>query len=85
LGALKANRIEKLGLSLDDIDAYGLRSAWLEVSVDVDAADAVRKTLLVGKEAGFGKRYAMVRGLDVLFVLDEEALRVLSARLVEPL
>lgn len=85
LGALKANRIEKLGLSLEDIDAYGLRAAWLEVSVDVDAADAVRKTLLVGKEAGFGKRYAMVRGLDVLFVLDEDTLRVLSARLVEPL
>ena len=83
--ALKADRIEKLGLSLEDIDAYGLRSPWLEVSVDVDAADAVRKTLLIGKEAGFGKRYAMVRGLDVLFVLSEATLRVLSSQLVEPL
>ena len=83
--ALRADRIEKLGLSLDDIDAYGLRSPWLEVSVDVDAADAVRKTLLIGKEAGFGKRYAVVRGLDVLFVLSEASLRVLSAQLVEPL
>lgn len=82
---LKAERIEKLGLSLEDLDSYGLRSAWQEISVDVDAADAVRKTLLIGKEAGFGKRYAMVRGLDVLFVLDAEALRVLSARLVDPL
>jgi hypothetical protein len=45
----------------------------------------VRKTLLIGKEAGFGKRYAMVRGLDVLFVLDKETLDVLAARLVEPL
>lgn len=83
--ALRADRIEKLGVSLDDIDAYGLRSPWLEVSVDVDAADAVRKTVLVGKEAGFGKRYAMVRGLDVLFVLGEETLRTLSAPLVDPL
>ena len=83
--ALKADRIEKLGLSLEDLDSYGLRAPWLEISVDVDAADAVRKTLLIGKEAGFGKRYAMVRGLDVLFVLDEETLGVLSARLVEPL
>ena len=85
LVSLKADRIEKLGISLEDIDAYGVRSPWLEVSVDVDAADAVRKTLLIGKEAGFGKRYAMVRGLDVLFVLSAESLRVLSLQLVEPL
>lgn len=82
---LKAERIQKLGLSLEDLDRYGLRSAWLEVSVDVDAADIVRKTLLIGNEAGFGKRYATVRGLDVLFVLDEKTLGVLAARLVEPL
>ena len=85
LVALKADRIEKLGLALDDIDAYGLRSPWLEISVDVDVSDAVRKTLLIGKEAGFGKRYAMVRGLDVLFVLSEESLRVLTEPLVKPL
>ncbi len=83
--ALKADRIEKLGVALDDLDAYGLRSAWLEVSLDVDATDALRKTLLVGKEAGFGKRYAMLRGLDVVFVLDAESLRVLSSRLVDAL
>ena len=83
--ALRADRIEKLGVSLEDVDAYGLRSPWLEVSVDVDAADAVRKTLLVGKEAGFGKRYAMLRGLDVLFVLSEETLRALSEPFVDPL
>jgi hypothetical protein len=85
VASLKADRVEKLGLSLDDLDSYGLRSVWLEISVDVDAADAVRKTLLVGKEAGFGKRYAMVRGLDVLFVLDEGSLRELAAPLIEPL
>lgn len=83
--ALKADRVEKLGLSLEDIDAYGFRSPWLEVSLDVDTADAVRKTLLIGKDAGFGKRYAMVRGLDVLFVLDGAALRDLAVQLVSPL
>lgn len=82
---LRADRIEKLGVALADLDAYGLGAPWLELSVDVDAADAVRKTLLVGKEAGFGKRFAMVRGLDVLFVLDAESLKTLSERLVEPL
>lgn len=85
LGGLRADRIESLGMVSDKIDAYGLRLPWLEVSVDVEAADAIRKTVLVGKEAGFGKRYAMVRGLDVLFVLGQEDLQVLSQRLVEPL
>jgi len=85
LEALKADRIEKLGLTAGDQDAYGLRVPWLEVSVDVDAADTVRKTVLVGKEAGFGKRYAMVRGLDVLFVLSGEMVAGLSAHLVETL
>ena len=83
--ALRADRIEKLGLSLEDLDTYGLHAPWLEVSVDVDATDAVRKTVLIGKEAGFGKRYAMVRGLDVLFVLDEETLRILATPFVESL
>ena len=82
---LKAERIEKLGLSIEDVDTYGFRSPWLEVSVDVDAVDTVRKTLLVGKEAGFGKRYAMVRGLDVLFVLSPETLRGLANQFVNPL
>ncbi|MEI7902184.1 MAG: DUF4340 domain-containing protein [bacterium] len=85
LKSLKADRVEKMGLTLDEIDTYGLRVPWLEVSVDVDAEDAVRKTLMVGKDAGFGKRYAMVRGLDVLFVLGEEALADLSAHLIDPL
>jgi len=85
LEALKAERIEKLGLTAGDQDAYGLRVPWLEVSVDVDAADTVRKTVLVGREAGFGKRYAMVRGLDVLFVLSGELVAGLSAHLAETL
>jgi len=77
--ALKADRIEKLGLALEDVDAYGLRAPWMEISLDVDTADAVRKTLLIGKDAGFGKRYAMVRGLDALFVLDGESLKAIAA------
>jgi len=82
---LKADRIDKFGMSLEDMETYGLRDPWLSLSVDVDAADAVRKTLLVGKEAWFGKRYAMVRGLDILFVLSSETLDVLSGRMVDSL
>ncbi len=83
--ALRADRVEKLGLTAAEAEVYGLRVPWLEVSLDVETADALRKTLLVGKEAGFGKRYAAVRGLDVLFVLDQAALELLESRLVDPL
>ena len=85
LEGLRAERIERLGATPEGPDTYGFRQPWLEVSVDVDTHDAVRKTLLVGKETGFGKRYAMVRGLDVLFVLDKATLETLAARLVDPL
>lgn len=82
---LRADRIEGVGLASERFAAFGLREPWLEVSIDVDARDAVRKTLQIGREAGFGKRYAAVRGLDVLFVLDRAALDILDARIVEPL
>lgn len=82
---LRADRIEGVGLEPERLAAFGLREPWLEISIDVDARDAVRKTLRIGREAGFGKRYATVRGLDVLFVLDRSALSILAARIVEPL
>jgi len=82
---LRADRIEGVGLTAERLAAYGLSAPWLEISIDVDAQDAVRKTLLVGRDAGFGKRYAAIRGLDVLFVLDRAALEILSTRFVEPI
>ena len=82
---LRADRIEGVGLEPERLAACGLREPWLEISIDVDARDAVRKTLRIGREAGFGKRYAAVRGLDVLFVLDRPSLDILTARIVEPL
>ena len=82
---LQADRIEGVGLDADQFATFGLREPWLEISIDVDARDAVRKTLQIGREAGFGKRYAAVRGLDVLFVLDRTVLDLLTNRIVEPL
>lgn len=81
LASFKADRIAKLNLSLEDMATYGLRKPWLEVTLTVESADAVRKTLLVGNSPGFGKRYALVRGSDVLYVLDKAALDLLSAPL----
>lgn len=83
LERLTAERVEKLGVLPEELEAYGFKTPWLEITVDVDADDAIRKTLLIGRDAGFGKRYAVVRGLDVVFVLGEEALRALGGPLVE--
>ena len=42
LANLKAKRIEKFGLSLEDLQTYGFRQPWFELTVDVESADAVR-------------------------------------------
>ena len=85
LTSLRAERIEKIGLTPEEGHVYGLTRPWLEMSVDVDAKDSVRKTLLVGDEADLGSRYAVVRGLDVLFVLGGDAVAELAAHWIEPL
>jgi hypothetical protein len=78
---MAANRIERLGAG--DLAAYGLDDPWMETSVDLQAADALRKVVLVGRELPDGGRYAMLRGHDAVFVLGPETVRVLGLRLVQ--
>ncbi|MBP5320991.1 MAG: DUF4340 domain-containing protein [Kiritimatiellae bacterium] len=77
LANLKAKRIEKLGVSLEDLQTYGFRQPWFELTIDVKSADAVRKAILIGNSAGADSRYAMVRGANVLFVLSGETVKTL--------
>lgn len=81
LAGMAANRIERLGAG--DLAAYGLDDPWMETSVDLQAADALRKVVLVGRELPDGGRYAMLRGHDAVFVLGPETVRVLGLRLVQ--
>lgn len=83
LGNLQAERTEKLGVVIEDLAGYGLDEPWLTVSVDVDATDAVRKTILIGKEEWFGRRYVMVRGMDTVFVIPLKAVKVLEQGIME--
>jgi hypothetical protein len=55
---------------------------WMEVSVSVNAGDAIRKTLLIGSETSGGARYGMVRGQDLVFVLDAKSVARLNQSLV---
>lgn len=80
---LNAERIEEIGFTQEQFAAYGLLEPWLELTIDVDSRDTLRRTLIVGRELSFGKRYAVVRGLDILFVLDNTNLAALAAPLVE--
>lgn len=84
LSGLQTTRVEQLGVLPGDADRYGLSQPWLEISVDVDVADTVRKTIVIGNSAGMAGRFAAVRGLDVVFVLGEDAVKTLSAQLLEP-
>jgi hypothetical protein len=78
LAALRVDRIERLGAGARDPAAFGMREPWLEATVEVVSDDALRKVLLVGQLAGANGRFAMLRGHDVIFVLGQDALRVLE-------
>ena len=82
LSKLTADRVEKPCAISSDADAYGFKTPWMEMSISVDAGDAIRKTILVGSATSEGARYAMVRGLDLVFVLDAKTVALLSKSLV---
>jgi hypothetical protein len=82
LSKLAADRVEKPCAISSDADAYGLKTPWMEMSISVDAGDVIRKTILVGSATSEGARYAMVRGLDLVFVLDAKTVDLLSKSLV---
>lgn len=84
LGGLPSVRIERLGAEAHDGEAFGMRDPWMEITVDLLSADALRKVVLVGNATPDGGRYAMLRGHDVIFVLGPETLRVLGLPLVQP-
>lgn len=82
LNGLLADRVVKVGLSVDDPVYYGFAEPWLEINLDVNLKDAVRKTLLVGRSAGKNMRYVMVRGDESIFVMDERRLNLFAEALI---
>lgn len=82
LSAFRADKVVKIGMSVDDAEYYGFKEPWLEVNLDVDIESAVRKTLLVGRTAGFNLRYVMLRGDQSVFTVAEQRLDVFSEGLL---
>jgi hypothetical protein len=78
LSGFRADTVVEIGMSINDPEYYGFKEPWLEINLDVNIESAVRKTLLVGRSAGFNLRYVMIRGDQSIFMVEEQRLSVLS-------
>lgn len=82
LNPLMAVRVAKLKVQTHDLEAYGLDSPYMTVAIDQDREDAVRRNIMIGKDAADG-RFATVGSADAVFVISHETAKALSSQLVE--
>lgn len=64
-----------------DLSIYGLAEPSVELHMGLAGTNQLGRVLLVGQEAAQGF-YAMVKGRDVVFILDKALVEILSADLV---
>jgi hypothetical protein len=64
-----------------DLSLYGLTEPSMVLHVGLVGTNQLGRVLLVGEEAAQGF-YAMVKGHDVVFILDKPLVEILSADLV---
>ena len=83
LTRVEATRVETVAATADDLRRCGLDDPELIVAVDVDAADAVRRNVLLGADAPGGGRYATVGGADAVFIVSKRTVADLSVPLTE--
>ena len=81
INPLKAEWIVKLKVTAADLRAYGLEHPSLQLSIDLQKADSVRRNILVGDRAQ-GGWFATLGASDAVFVLSEATVRRLSTDLV---
>ena len=65
--------VEYVADNPEDLSVYGLEPPGLEVTFGLTGQGAISKTVLLGDALEKGGVYAMIRGEDVVFVLDEDA------------
>lgn len=81
INPLKAVRVAKLKVQSHDLAAYGLDEPQMTVAIDQDREDAVRRNIMIGKEAADG-RFATVGSADAVFVISYKTAESLSSPLV---
>lgn len=83
LADISAVSVENLNAMPEDFKRCGLSRPAFTISADVDAADAVRRNLLLGNAAPGGGRYATAGGADAIFIVSRETVASLTVPLVE--
>ncbi len=86
LGALaevNASSVENLDATPEDFKRCGLLRPAFTIAVDVDAADAVRRNLLLGAAASGGGRYATAGGADAIFIVPRDVVGRLTVPLTK--
>ena len=83
LADVSAVSVENLNAAPEDFKRCGLVRPAFTIAVDVDAADAVRRNLLLGNAAPGGGRYATAGGVDAIFMMSRETVAALTVPLVE--
>jgi hypothetical protein len=76
---LRAARIESYNPA--NAAAFGMAEPYVTLTFGLSGEEGIQKSLVLGQKA-VGGRYAMVRGQDVVFVIESEAAERLVRRLV---
>ena len=83
LADVRAVSVESLNATPEDFRRCGLARPAFTIAVDVEAADAVRRNLLLGNAAPGGGRYATAGGADAIFIISRETVAGLTVPLTE--
>ena len=79
----RASRIESL--NPENPGAFGLQAPFASITLGLSGDEGIQKSIVVGGQTALGDRYAMVRGQDVVFVLDNGSVDRLTKDLLNPL
>lgn len=82
LSPLRASRVVALKVSSDDLRDYGLETPAFTIAIDFIREDSVRRNLMIGDKTREGY-FATIGAADVVFVLPEKTVNVLTADWIE--
>jgi hypothetical protein len=78
---LRAERIERLKVSISDLSAYGLDNPQLTIAIDQDIEKSPRRNIMLGNQTENGC-FATVGSSDAVFVISDETAGKISASIV---
>jgi len=79
--SLMARRVVAIKATAADLPVYGLDRPYLNLAIDRDVTDAVRRNIIVGAKTKNG-RYLTIGAADAIFEVSDEVVRALSVPIV---